>query len=546
MRTISKRMSSLLISILCAGLVLAACSSSGGNGEGSGTANNAQTTSTGQTGGGSRQADTNGPQYGGTLTIAVTQDPIVLGHPPRIIGGSEQLIARTALETLGRYNEKGELEPYLAESWEWDVDNAAIYIKLREGVQFHDGTPLDAEALRWNLELMRQAEKYVFNTKDTHPIEIVDERTVKVPMVEWDYSIFREIAYTTHIISPTAYEKNGGADWAADNPVGTGPFKFVEWDKSVGVKFVKNENYWQEGTPYVDAVEWKIVSDSMTAESMLRSGEVDIYYGTGAQTVHSLASQFQVLILENGIRAAGRYLAPDSANPDSPFADVRVREAITYAINRQPIVDAIFLGYATPISQYAFPGGSGYNPDIPMEYNPEKAKRLLAEAGYPNGFKTQIIFENTNEHMQVFTAVQGDLKAIGIDAELVPITNSLRSEIQGRNGTWEGMTVCALSFAEINHQGMLRQFSSQAQSCRYTIQPPEVDELLAKAKQARSNEERSRITAELNGIIFGTYHLGIPIYLTPVMSLADPKVHDSGMNKYDGTGWWPEQVWIAK
>jgi len=176
---------------------------------------------------------------GGTLRVLIGTDATVLGYPPDIRSISDLIMSTTTLEMLGRYNESGELVPFLAESWKVDPQNRVIEIRLKSGIRFHDGTEFDAEAVRWNLEQFRLAKKPIFNEEDTESVEAVDKSTVRIRLKTWDIGLMDVIA-TVEMVSPTAVRQHG-KEWAADHPVGTGPFVLESWQKGVSARFKKNE-----------------------------------------------------------------------------------------------------------------------------------------------------------------------------------------------------------------------------------------------------------------------------------------------------------------
>jgi ABC-type transport system substrate-binding protein len=246
---------------------------------------------------------------------------------------------------------------------------------------------------------------------------MLDDYTVRVNLNEWRNTVplsFCEGIAPVLMISKEAYDKNG-PEWVKSNPVGTGPFKFVSFTPDVGFKAEKFPDYWVEGKPYLDGIEITFVADQTTAEMLVKTGQVDF---AGASL--RLAAEYEEMGLTVVTATEASWvLVPDTGHLDSPWANQKVREAAEYAIDRDTIAEAFFYGYAKAPNQIPPPSAQTYNPNFPYsrDYNAEKAKQLLIEAGYPGGFDTTIIcFPAIDEDIAL--AIQADLKKVGIIADL--------------------------------------------------------------------------------------------------------------------------------
>ncbi len=362
------------------------------------------------------------PAYGGTLRLSDQTDGVSIGYPPKLVRiyGNKQVAP--AVETLLRTDTTGKPIPWLASGVKEKAADRTITLNLRKGVKFHDGTDLNAEAVKWNLDQCIAAR--ASGTEKFRSVDAIDTHTVRINLSSWDSTVTSNLALTTGmIVSPTAFRKNG-EQWAASHPVGTGPFEFVSWEKDVRTIYRKFPGYWQKGKPYLDRVEWIPMPDPLTRQMSLRKGELDLALTIGPKDVAGLVKEgFVVVRGKTGSGAAT--LVPDSANPASPWANLKVRQAAQHAVDTAAIVQAVFYGEAEPANQWIYRGHWGYNPSVAgYPYNPAKAKQLLTEAGYPNGFKTKLIYRTTPQEDQFFTAVQGYLRAVGIDAELEPVQNA--------------------------------------------------------------------------------------------------------------------------
>jgi peptide/nickel transport system substrate-binding protein len=312
------------------------------------------------------------------------------------------------LESLVWHNTvTGEYTPWLAESWEEDPDGKFIILKLRKGVKFHDGTGFNAKAVKDYLELKRKDMPGWLGSVSS--IDIIDEHTVRLNTTHIDLIIFTELQ--EYMASPTHLAK--GKDAVAFHPVGTGPFKFADFKRDVYLKYERFDDYWG-GKPYFDGFEFVFVPDTATQLATLMAGEADHLRGIQFKDIATLKTAGFNLISMPQVQCL---LAPDTANPDSIYANKKVREAVEYAINREEIAKSLGYGYMQPMDLFAPRSVSAYIPGLGRQYDPGRAKQLLAEAGYPNGFETTIV-ANPYANRDVMVAVQGYLAEVGIKAKV--------------------------------------------------------------------------------------------------------------------------------
>jgi len=360
-----------------------------------------------------------GPQYGGVLRgITSASFPKVLGLPTEF-APADSIYALPALERLNEWDEKGNLIPVLAESWEGDPVNMTITWHLRKGVKFHDGTDFNAEAVRWNFQQSLDASRLT-DGQYVKSLEVIDPYTLKMHLTAYNRMMFENYGWR-QMTSPTAFEKAGGGDiekskeWARANSVGTGPFKVAEFVRDTSIKYVKNTNYWRTGMPYLDAMEFRYIPDTMTAAATMEAKQADIW-------VDVAAVQNMLDLEKKGLKinwGPGMFMAllPNSSNPNSPTSKKQVREAIEYAIDRPALVNMVGYGKYEPLTQIASSKSPFFMKDFnPRPYNPQKAKELLAAAGYPNGFKTQIM--TTSGSQDAVTAIKAFLAEVNIDASI--------------------------------------------------------------------------------------------------------------------------------
>ena len=354
------------------------------------------------------------PKYGGTLTwIAAPSRPLI-GWPPDLMMNNVVVFVQSCLETLLRANAQGDVYPWLAKSYDVAEDKKSITFILKRGIKFHDGSDLNAEVVKWNLDNMIKAKlKRMWAS-----VDIIDDYTVRVNLKGWKSNSlldFTEGIAPPLIISKAAFDKNGLA-WVRRNPVGTGPFKFVSFTPDVSFKVVKNPDYWVKGKPYLDAVEFKIVANPETQKMLMQAGEGDVCRTMlGKPAADYVKMGLEVTPREESVWV----LVPDTMNETSPWSKKKVREAAAHAIEREAIAKSMGFGYWKAPYQIPPRASLAYDPNFPhgRKYDIKKAKQLLKEAGYPNGFETNIIgFPFADK--KILLILQAQLGEIGIKVKL--------------------------------------------------------------------------------------------------------------------------------
>jgi len=484
-----------------------------------------------------------GPKYGGTLRLILNKSPINLGYPPQSQTIEEFMVSNPAYESLGRYDKNGNIVPWLAESWQEDASAKTITIKLKQGIKFHDGTDFNAQAVKWNIDQMLAAERGEF--ADVESAEAVDGATVRVRLKNWNSSMIEALAIFMRIMSPAAFDKLG-RDGLSKHPVGTGPFEFVSFEQDVSVKYKRFDGYWQQGKPYLDGIEFRFIPDATTAASALQAGEADGYLNIPAEVANQLKSSAQLIRLESGLGALAIGLITNSADPNSPFADVRVRKAMGHAIDKNAIISSLFGEWVIPTNQWGLPTSWSYNPDVQgTPYDPDKAKQLLAEAGYPNGFQTTLT--GTQGQEQFMAAIQQYLQKVGINAKVDIVDLGAFKQMTGDKGSWNGIIT-------FNHRGdadlalyMARNFAPNGPLYARNIQHPDkVTQLLAAARSAPDFETKRKISHDLQKAVFDEFALAYPMYVTTSPAALKPYVKDNGINQTYMTLFTPENAWLDK
>jgi peptide/nickel transport system substrate-binding protein len=360
-----------------------------------------------------------------TAAIAARTD-IVVGlplEPPHLdpTAGAAAAIDEVGyaniFQGLTRIGSKGEVLPDLAESWTISDDGKVYTFKLHTGVKFHDGTTFDADDVKFSLDRARaenstNAQKALFAQIDT--VEVVDPATVKVTLKQPQGAFLYNMGWgDAVIVAPESAETN------KDKPVGTGPFKFVNWAKGSSIAIEKNADYWGEPV-YLDKAEFRIIPDAAAAVPALLSGDVQAFanvaLGDALAQVES-DPRFKVVI---GSTEGETILSTNNKKP--PFDNLKVRQAIAHALNREEIIKGASSGLGTPIGSHFSPGNAAYV-DLTGTYPHDvaKAKELMKEAGLEGGFKATIKLPPPAYARDGGQIIASQLKEIGIELELIPV-----------------------------------------------------------------------------------------------------------------------------
>jgi ABC-type transport system substrate-binding protein len=486
------------------------------------------------------------PKYGGVWRRSYESEARQLGNPvARPFDTASIKMCRPAIESLLRYDEKGVPVPWLAQDCNVSKDLRFITLSVRNGVKFHDGTNCDAEAIRWNLERYRVSDNP--ELKAITSIDVLNDSTIRLNLSKWDSTLLGNLASIPGmIISPTAYKANGD-DWCRTHPIGTGPFKFVIWQRDVRTKYEKFDGYWQKGKPYLDGLEWVSITDPVTRRAAFMRGEVDDLTNVLPKDAKELSASGRGYI-------AGCEMSPlllcflgDSAHPSSPLSDIRVRRAIEYAIDKQALTDTFTLGLGKVANQYAPAGGWGENPKVVgYPYNPDKAKQLLAEAGYSKGLKIKFITVILAFFSDPVVAIQGYLEKVGISAEL-EIASMARHTAVLRGGWENGIVVYNASLSEPDiARNLMVNFSSRSAMKGTMLCPEDYEEALAKALAAGDFKTKQQWTWEAQKLLVDKYALATFVFNQQRLNFMANKIHNSGVGTTVDMQYTPEDAWIEQ
>jgi peptide/nickel transport system substrate-binding protein len=494
------------------------------------------------------------PQSGGTLKISINTEPISL-DPPKLIGVFEMQYLCPVIETLFRTDKTGAIVPWLATDYKLDLNALTLTLFLKKNVKFHDGTDFNAAAVKWNLERYMATKKTdVANIKS---VEVVDDYTVKLNLVQQDSRLLWILSiYPGMMVSPTAWQNAGSDDksrgeWAAKHPVGTGPYKFVSWEKNVSIKMEQFTDYWQTGKPYLDGIEYVIITDPVVAlASFMKGGEDILFSITDVNTIQQLKTSGQYTMAKTATPATATILFGDSINPDSPYSNLKVRQAIECAIDKKAIAESLGLGYWEAMYQFAVPSSWAYNADIKgYPYDVDRAKQLLTEAGYPNGFSTKIIGNNTPPVSDLMPIIQSYLAKVGITAEIEMNNNTKMIQIYSTKGSFSNaLVVGAYAMFPNEFVANMRNYPKGAHEVRYpnVAIPEEYEQLCAKGIAAESLDEMKAISQQMEKMYIDQYAISNWLYGTPAYTFKSEKVNGDAIFEIQQQFWTPEDAWLAK
>ena len=423
------------------------------------------------------------------IVVAVDADVDTL-HPTDFSTTVELGVLNQIYDTLLYYSPDGtkDPEPRIAESYEISDDGLDYTFHLRDDVTFHDGTPVTADDVVFSIELYKASEYQGSQISMLSSVEATDEHTV-VCHLDAPYSPFLQGICSPMIASKAYYESS--EDDFVNNPIGTGPYKFVSRAKGSNIKLEANEDYYR-GAPEIREVTFEVIPDSSTKAIALQTGEVN-FAEIDSATKPQLEANPAITIAEVPTSAFS-YIAMNTEK--EPFNDVKVRQAINYAIDRDNLVAVCYDGEAEVNSNICAKERFGYSDDqFQYTYDPEKAKELLAEAGIETPYDLGEILV-AEKYSNLATVIQNDLKAVGLDVTIsVKEFNSYISDLQ--NGSY-GITALNMTL-EGDTQTLEMAFTSDyigiANNARYSDE--EMDKLFEQARTETDNDKRAEIFNEI-------------------------------------------------
>lgn len=362
---------------------------------------------------GAEAPEVEAPETDETLIVAQGADPASLDPHATNDQPSSRVMAQI-YERLIVQTEDMELEPGLAESWE-SIDDRTFEFKLREGVMFHNGEEFTASDVEFTL--LRALESshvgHIVGAIDPEGIEVVDDYTIRISTTEPFAPILAHLAHTASSMLNEKAVTEGGEDYG-QNPVGTGPFKFDSWTTGDRVEIVRNDDYWGEKAK-VARVIIRNVPENANRAIEVETGGAHIAYDIAPNDISRIEDNADLKMIRTP-NFSTTYVGFNAEK--APFDDVRVRQAINYAVNMDAIVNAVYQGAGSPSKGPLGPNVWASNQDLePYGYDVEKAKELMAEAGYADGFSTTIWTNENQQRIDIAEILQNQLREIGITAD---------------------------------------------------------------------------------------------------------------------------------
>jgi ABC-type transport system substrate-binding protein len=484
------------------------------------------------------------PRYGGTLRYATPYSP---GNPigtPWLTIGPTSVSSQIGLEGLTRQLNNGTDIPTLATSWDVDLKGPSITFHLRQGVKFQDGTDFNAQAVKWNLEKGMAPDSMNLSATNTwKSVDVIDDNTVKVTFTVWQNTHMENFANSVgYMISPTAFQKNG-LDYMQYHMIGTGPFTQTGFQRDVPLTAVKNPNYWDTGKPFLDGVQILYVADDLTRVALLKSGGAEVDdNGRNVRLARDLANSGYNIVTMAG--SGNICLAPDSMNADSPWSNIKVRQAAEYAIDKKAMVDAFGFGYLHVLNQMYLPGSVAYDAALPdRSYDVAKAKQLMADAGYPNGFKTGMIVWPSGIDQNMVLAVQSYLSKIGIQTTLQFPTSTAIASIT--IGGWHNAIVFTPFQLWSNANHTFNYFFNSGYTNYSSVKRPDgwKDMLNASLTSAAIDQA---LVKTMEDALYNDSTV-IPMTDSVYPWITSDNLQDHGIGSTSTVGFWtPSKAWLSK
>ncbi len=489
-----KRVTLLSVMLLLVSAALCACGG-GKNAESSDAVDNSSQTQGGSAAGQTESlagATSSGePVQGGSVVMGMTQDLVSL-DPHQITDAGTRGVVFNLYEGLVKPTSDGGTEPAVASDYVISEDAKTYTFTLREGVTFHDGSAVTAEDVKYSIDRYAelQGDSSAFSDY-LDSVEIADEGTVVLHLKEAYSELLPEVASAS--IIPEANADPEG------NPIGTGPFKFVSYSPGQSLELARFEDYRKDGVPYLDSVTFKFIADADTAYTELVAGTIDILNYLTADKVETLSDDFNV------VRGSMKYVHAMFLNNDyEPLRNVKVRQALCCAVDRQAINDFLFDGQSQLIGTHMLPVFSKYYAEDTLDtysYDPERAKSLLAEAGYADGFDLTItVPANYQQHVDTAQIIAEQLNAVGIRATIDTVEwETWLNDVY--NGRQYEATITAWDTQRVTPGAWLAPYCSDNGKNFTNFSSADYDKTYAEAYASIDDDEKAELYKECQRIL---------------------------------------------
>jgi peptide/nickel transport system substrate-binding protein len=480
------------------------------------------------------------PVVGGTLQAAWGSDWDGL-DPHRASTEATFQILNNVLETLTFYDDDMNLVPWLATDWEQSEDGLSWTFTLREGVTFSDGSPLTAEDVVWSLSRLADPQVGSGNAFRVGgagtTFEVVDDLTVLITTETPNATLPNALGAnkSTGIMPADSADEDGNVAV----PVGSGPFVISDVEGTTALTLTRNEGYWQEGFPYLDAIEITTISDNAARELALEGSEVDWVFSIAPQNFEALQASEEVIV-ETAPRLSYDYFGLNLNN--EPFSDVRVRQAIALSIDREQICAGAFFGICEATQGPTASGTPWYFPYAPYDRDLDAARALLAEAGYPDGFEMSIMpvasAEETVRGAQIVAQQLADVGiSVTVEQEEVAtwLDRQANSDFDAFMWSWLGLTDATDYFYLQHRTG--QPFNATGYS------NPEFDALVDEGLTVGDFDERYAIYEQANQILVDDAPY-IYMYAKAEVKAWDPMVNGFTVRPDSAVNFWT--VWLSE
>ncbi|MEP5731332.1 MAG: ABC transporter substrate-binding protein [Sulfitobacter sp.] len=426
------------------------------------------------------------------ITIAIQLEPPHMDPTSAAAGAIDSVLYSNVFEGLTRFMSDGSIVPGLAESWGISDDGLTYTFKLRSGVTFHDGTTMDAEDVKFSLDRIgaedsANAQKALYAA--ISEVTVIDPSTVEIKLSEPNGNMIFNLAWgDAVIVAPESIEN------IKQQPIGTGAFKFDSWTQGDKVELLRNDAYWGDA-PVLASATFKFISDPTAAFAAVMAEDVDVFSGFPAPEnlpQFEADPRFQVLV---GSTEGETILSTNNKMP--PFDNVKVRQAVAHAIDRQAIIDGAMFGLGTPIGTHFAPHNPAYV-DLTGQsnYDPAKAKELLAEAGFADGFETTLHLPPPSYARRGGEIIAAQLAEVGIKAEITNVewAQWLETVFRGKNfgltivSHTEPMDIGIYANPDYYFQYDNKAFQDLIAKLNTTAEPAMRDQMMAQAQQIISDD----------------------------------------------------------
>jgi peptide/nickel transport system substrate-binding protein len=424
---------------------------------------------------------------------------------------------------------EGNSAPALAEAWSASEDGLTYEFVLRSGTRFHDGSPVTAEDVRFSFERYRGVAQSTMKER-VASVEVVDNRTVRFRMkAPWpDFLTYYLGTTAAGWIVPKAYVQRTGEEAFKKAPIGAGPYRFVSFTPGLDLTVEAFDGYWRK-TPSVKRIVFKVIPDEVVRLAALKRGEIDIALSIRGELAQEIKRTPGLSLQPTSSPGTFWIYFPDQWNPKSPWHDKRVREAARYALDYKAINDTLLLGYGGIHGSLIPDTFDFYVPVPPPRHDPEKARALLVEAGYPNGFDAGF-YNCDSSYSNLAEIVLNNLAEVGIRAKLRPLERAtfarsyadkkLRDIVQGGSAAFG------------NAATRLEVFAVKGGSYAYGSYP-EIDELFTRQANEMNRERRAAVLADMQRLLDDS-RMYAPIWQLAFLNGVGSRVGVSGFNLIKG------------